>query len=112
MRLLLISVGRLKAGPEREMAARYIERAGAAGRSLGFTSINLREIEESRARRPEDRKIEEAKAIRGQLAGAGKLVLFDERGTSPSSKDFAERLAGLRDDGAATLAFVIGGHRE
>jgi len=109
MRLLLVCVGRLKSGPEREMAARYLQRAGAAGRSLGFTSIDLREIEESRARRPEDRKIEEAKSIRGPLAGSAKMILFDECGAALSSKAFAEQLSGLRDEGAATIALVIGG---
>jgi len=67
VRLLLVSVGRTKAGPERDLTERYLNRAATAGRGLGFTSIEQREIEESRARRPQDRKREEAKAIRGLL---------------------------------------------
>lgn len=68
MRLLLVCVGRPKAGPERDLAARYVERAAAAGRATGFSGVELREAEESRAVRPDDRKREEAKAIRGLLA--------------------------------------------
>ncbi len=109
MRLLLVSVGRLKAGPERDLSARYLERAGAAGRPLGFTAIDLREIEESRARRPEDRKVEEAKLIRAQMPVSTKIILFDERGTASSSADFAVFLAKLRDEGAPAIGLVIGG---
>jgi 23S rRNA pseudoU1915 N3-methylase RlmH len=63
MRLLLICLGRPKAGPERDLAARYIERA-AAGRATGISGVELREAEESRAVCPDDRKREEAEAIR------------------------------------------------
>ena len=52
MRLLLVCVGRSKAGPERDLAARYIERAAAAGRAIGFSGVELRETAESRAARP------------------------------------------------------------
>ncbi len=109
MRLLLICVGRLKAGPERDLAARYFERAGMAGRALGFSSLDLREIEESRARRPEDRKSDEAKAIRLQAGALGKTILFDERGKATSSKDFASTLAAFRDAGDPAVSLVIGG---
>jgi len=109
MRLLLVCVGRLKAGPEREMSARYLERAAAAGRPLGFSAIDSREIEESRARRPEDRKIEEAKAIRGLTAAQAKIVLFDEHGSALSSKGFAGLFAALRDEGVPAVTLVIGG---
>ena len=64
MRLLLVCVGRSKAGPERDLAAHYIERAAAAGRAIGFSGVELRETAESRAARPDDRKRDEAKAIR------------------------------------------------
>ncbi len=109
MRLLLICVGRLKAGLERDLASRYLERAGAAGRALGFTSIEWREIEESRARRPEDRKTEEAKLIRAQAVIHARIVLFDEHGSSLDSKAFAALLANIRDEGAPSISMVIGG---
>ena len=52
MRVALIAIGRLKAGPERELCARYMERATASARGVGLTGVELREIEEGRARRP------------------------------------------------------------
>jgi 23S rRNA (pseudouridine1915-N3)-methyltransferase len=109
MRLLLICVGRLKAGLERDLAARYLERASAAGRALGFTSIELHELDESRARRPEDRKAEEAKSIRNLTSAHGKALLFDEHGLATSSRDFSLRLAVLRDAGGPSISLVIGG---
>ena len=108
MRVLLAAVGRLKSGPERELLERYRARAEAAGRGLGFAGPDLAEIAESRARRPEDRRAEEAGAIRART-GSAKLILFDERGRTIGSEDFAARLAGWRDAGEAQLAFVVGG---
>ena len=44
MKLFVAAVGRLKSGPERELAARYRERADAIGRKLGFHPIDIVEI--------------------------------------------------------------------
>ncbi len=109
MRIVLAAIGRLKAGPERELSARYLERAQAACRQVGITSIDLREFEESRARRPEDRKTEEAEAIAGLLAKGGRLILLDERGKSISSADFSKDIASARDAGEASYVLAIGG---
>jgi len=70
MRLTLIGVGRLKAGPERELFARYFKRAADLGRAQGIAVVELREIDESRARRAEDRCAEEARAIRAAVPRA------------------------------------------
>ena len=48
MKLGLICVGRLKAGPERELFARYAERIRAL-RRLGLEGLELKEIDESKA---------------------------------------------------------------
>jgi len=108
MRLTICAVGRLKAGPERDLIARYAERLNAAGRSLALGPLDVVEIEESRARRPEDRKAEEA----GKLlvaAGTAAIVLLDEHGASLASEAFAERITAWRDGGMPALAFLIGG---
>ena len=108
MRLTICAVGRLKAGPERDLIARYAERLNAAGRSLALGPLDIIEIEESRARRPEDRKAEEAGKLLA-AAGAAPIVLLDEHGPSLASEAFAERLAAWRDGGTSALAFLIGG---
>jgi 23S rRNA (pseudouridine1915-N3)-methyltransferase len=109
VKLLLVAVGRLKAGPERELVARYAERCVAGGRKIGFNGFEIREIDESRARRPEDRKAEEAAAIGGLLPAQARLVCLDERGKPMTSEDFAQKLGDWRDAGAPACAVVIGG---
>lgn len=121
MKLTLLAIGRLKAGPERDLVARYSARITASARTLGLQGPDMIEISESRARREGDRRNEEALAIRSHLTrdkgggaagGAGgskRLVLFDERGKSVSSTAFADYLARWRDDGVQGAAFVIGG---
>jgi 23S rRNA (pseudouridine1915-N3)-methyltransferase len=109
MRLQLVCAGRAKAGPERELTARYIERAAAIGRALGFSGIDLREIDESRAARAEDRKREEAKSLRALLPSRCHVIALDEGGEQLTSRAFAAKLLRARDDGAAAAAVVIGG---
>lgn len=109
MRLVLAAVGRMKSGPERDLVARYVERAAALGRSLGITDFAVREIEESRARRPEDRKTEEARALRALLPVGGRLILLDERGKTLTSDDFARQIGHMRDSSVPCVMLAIGG---
>jgi 23S rRNA (pseudouridine1915-N3)-methyltransferase len=109
MRLILLSVGHTRAGPERELLERYIGRAAAAGRGVGFSSIEMREFDESRAQRPQDRKLEETKTLRAALGAAATFIACDETGKNLSSTDFAAQLGNMRDAGVATLGLVIGG---
>jgi 23S rRNA (pseudouridine1915-N3)-methyltransferase len=108
MRLTLICVGRLKAGPERELFERYFKRAGELARAQGIAAIDLREIDEGRARRAEDRQVEEARAIRAATPKGAWLTLLDERGAALTSRQWAEEIGRARDS-AADYALVIGG---
>jgi len=63
MRLVILSIGRLKQGPERELAERYRERFEDIGRKLGFRGLEIHEIPESRGRDAAVRIPEEAAAI-------------------------------------------------
>jgi 23S rRNA (pseudouridine1915-N3)-methyltransferase len=108
VRLAVITVGRLKDGPERELVERYGERLKSLGRSLGVPALQLVEIPESRARRDDDRRAEEALAIFAKTT-ASVVVAFDERGHSLTSEAFAARIAGWRDNGRTGISFVIGG---
>lgn len=109
MKLFLLGVGRLKAGPERELVARYGERCLAFGKKLGLAGLELREIDESRARRPEDRKAEEAAALAALLPPGAKKICLDERGKTMTSDAFAQKIGAWRDDGAPACALIIGG---
>ena len=108
MRLAVIAVGRLKDGPERELCERYRERASTLGRGLGLTGPDIIEIAESRGRRAEERKREEAAAITTKLS-PGLVIALDERGGSLGSDAFAARIGAARDAGTAAVTLVIGG---
>lgn len=110
MRLLVAAIGRLKAGPERDLAARYRERAAPIARSLGFPSCDLVEIPESRARRAPDRCAEEGAAILSHCGSGSAVIAYDERGRSDlPSLGLADRIAGWRDATRPALVIVIGG---
>ncbi|MGO9418635.1 23S rRNA (pseudouridine(1915)-N(3))-methyltransferase RlmH [Roseiarcus sp.] len=109
MRIALICVGRLKAGSERELFERYFTRLKGMARSVGVSDVDLREIDESRARRPEDRCDDEASTILRALAPRDVLVALDERGVSPSSEEWASDIARARDAGHSAYVVVIGG---
>jgi len=109
MRIVLICVGRLKAGPERELFERYFERLTESARGVGVTGVDLREIDESRARRPEDRREVEAAAIVAAAPSGAVLVALDQRGDSPTSEEWAADIGRARDAGQPAYAVVIGG---
>ena len=108
MRLAVIAVGRLKDGPERELCERYRERGVALGRGIGLSGPDIVEIAESRGRRPEERKREEAQAILSK-AQPGLLIALDERGRQLGSEAFASRIATARDAGTGHASLIIGG---
>ena len=109
MRIVLAAVGRVKAGPERELLDRYVTRARAAARALGVSAIDVVEVDEGRGRSAEERKREEAAGLTARLPPGAVVIALDERGRSLSSPDFAHRIGRLIDGGAPVLAFAVGG---
>ena len=108
MRIAIAAVGRLKAGPERELFERYFARIEKAGGQLGL-NFNCREIAESRAGDADTRKAQEAAALVAGLPKSASVVLLDEGGQSSTSRAFSARIVGWRDQGCQDLVFVIGG---
>jgi 23S rRNA (pseudouridine1915-N3)-methyltransferase len=109
MRLVVVAIGRLKQGPERELAERYRERFDDIGRKLGFRGLAIHEISESRARDAATRMAEEASAISALIPEKSVLMALDERGKSLDSAAFAQYLGRLRDQSVANTIFTIGG---
>ncbi len=107
MKIVLAAVGRLKDGPERALADRYIERAGQAGRALSLGPVTTIELVESRAAQAGQRKREEAEALAARLPS--RFIALDERGRDLDSAAFAQLLGRLRDEGEQALGLVIGG---
>jgi 23S rRNA (pseudouridine1915-N3)-methyltransferase len=109
MRLLVIAVGRLKSGPERDLVERYRERFSDLARRLGFRALEVHEITESRARDTATRMAEEAAAIKSLIPEGAITVALDERGKAVDSATFAKQLGRWRDESTANVVFVIGG---
>ncbi|WP_127144254.1 23S rRNA (pseudouridine(1915)-N(3))-methyltransferase RlmH [Pelagibacterium montanilacus] len=109
MRIAVSAVGRMKDGPERTLAARYLDRAVAQGRGIGLTGFAVTEMAESRASSAGARKGEEARALLAALPEKAVVIALDERGRSLASEDFAERIGQWRDMGRSDLVVIIGG---
>lgn len=98
----------MKQGPERELVARYLDRAVGSGRPLSLTGFEVIELTESRASAAATRKADEARALRSALPD-GIVVALDEHGRTMASEPFASQLARWRDDGRPAASFIIGG---
>jgi 23S rRNA (pseudouridine1915-N3)-methyltransferase len=102
--LAIVALGRLSRGPEADLVKDYAGRAHAAGRALGFGTVEVIEVE---SRKPG--KAAEGEALLAALVGFDHICACDEHGPAATSRAFAARLAALRDGGARRAAFVIGG---
>ncbi len=109
MEVTILAVGRLKSGPERELAARYLERARKAGRGPGFRGFDVQEFAESRSSRAAERILQEQDTLMAALSKGGRIVCLDERGELPDSTGFAAELSRDADAAIARTSFVIGG---
>lgn len=109
MRVLVTAVGRLKQGPERELAASYRKRAETIGRAFGIREIEIVEIRESRAPDVERRRVEESIAIANVIPERSTIVILDERGESLGSAALAALLRQWRAEDRPAACFIIGG---
>ncbi|EJW13038.1 methyltransferase RlmH [Rhodovulum sp. PH10] len=109
MRILVAAVGRMKAGAERELADRYLDRLVKAGGGIGLRGVELLEVKDSPARDAERRKLEEAIALANLIPDGAVTVLLDPRGENLSSESIAGKLRAWRDGGREAVALVIGG---
>ncbi|MCZ4259243.1 23S rRNA (pseudouridine(1915)-N(3))-methyltransferase RlmH [Limimaricola sp. G21655-S1] len=105
MRVRICAVGRMKSGPERALVEDYTTRFDRTGRALGLGPLTITEVD--------DRKgggmAAEAALLDRAIPGGAVICAMDEHGREMSSPDFANMLAGWRDQGRAEVAFVIGG---
>jgi 23S rRNA (pseudouridine1915-N3)-methyltransferase len=109
VRILIAAVGRLKDGPERELAEAYRKRAAAVGRALGWRDIEIVEVRESRAREAERRRTEESIAIATLIPEAAVAVILDEHGQTFDSAGFAGQLRQWRAADKPAACFIVGG---
>lgn len=109
MKIAIVAVGRMKAGPESDLATRYLERLSKAAPALGLEFAGVDEFVEGRAADAENRKRDEASRIQQRIKPGSALIVLDERGKSLTSEAFAKLIADMRDSGHRDLVFAIGG---
>ena len=109
MRLQVVGIGRLKAGPEKTLAEEYQTRLEGLGRKAGITKLTVADFSESQAQTASQRQAEEAKLLAGAMAPKAFTLVLDERGKSMSSDAFSKLLQRHLDQGTQDLAFLIGG---
>ena len=100
MRLTICAVGRLKAGPERDLIDKYQKRVQ--------WPIEIIEVEERRKLSAAELKSRESCLLLGALPPGAVCIAMDERGKTLSSEDFAGKLNEWRNQGR-DIAFLIGG---
>ncbi len=109
MRLLIAAVGRLKQGPERELAERYRKRAEQAGGRLGLREFEIVEVRESRADDAVRRMLEESIALATIIPEKAAVVVLDATGENLDSAAFAAQLKLWREEGRPATVYPIGG---
>jgi len=105
MKVTILAVGRLRAGPEKTLLDDYITRFDRNARALGLGHLDLREVEPRRG----SGQAAEEQALLAALPQDAMIIALDERGRQSTSPEFAGLLADLRDQGRRELVFVIGG---
>lgn len=105
MRLTILAVGRLRAGPEADLVSDYLARFDRAGRPLGLGPARLIEVEDRRG----GGTAAEAALLEAALPKGASLAALDERGRMLTSPDFAASLHRLAESGTRDLALAIGG---
>src|SRR5258708_2337860 len=101
MRLHIVAVGKLKAGPHAALARHYADRLA--------WPLAIREVEEKRPLPASERREREGALLLAAAPAGAVLIALDERGKTLTSPAFAQKLAVWRDSGTADLAFLIGG---
>ena len=109
MRLIVAAIGRLKAGPDRELAERFRDRVAKGGRAVGLRDIEIVEIRESRAQEAAKRVLEESIALANLIPEGAVVVALDQSGEALASESITGVLRGWRDAGRPAAVFCIGG---
>ncbi|MBI4184825.1 MAG: 23S rRNA (pseudouridine(1915)-N(3))-methyltransferase RlmH [Proteobacteria bacterium] len=101
MKILIGAVGRARSGPEADLFTAYAARLARP--------LRLREVVERRPLPPAELRRREAELLLALVPAGARVVALDERGRALSSAAFAQTLGRWRDEGAAEVAFLIGG---
>jgi len=105
MRVQICAVGHLRKGPEKALIDDYLGRFAKSSRALGLGPAVLLEVEDKKG----GGMAGEAALLSRAVPKGALICTMDERGKVMTSPEFANLLAGWRDQGRQDVAFVIGG---
>lgn len=105
MKITLRAGGVLRNGPEKTLLDDYMTRAQGLARGTGFLAIEEQGVE---LKGQYDRAAETEKLL-SAVNPSDELIILDERGKSPTSRDIAKHFSRLRDEGVGVCYIVIGG---
>jgi len=106
MKVTILAIGRLKAGPEKELCDDYLTRARSLGRACGITALTIRDFAEANEPRRQDA---EAKILADAVPPRSYRIVLDERGKALDTMHFVALIRRQIEAGAGDLAFLIGG---
>jgi 23S rRNA (pseudouridine1915-N3)-methyltransferase len=109
LEISVLAVGRMKAGAERELCERYLERARKVGPKLGLRGFGVEEIAESRAGRAAERIAAEEVILAQRLRDGDRIVCLEVAGELISSENLATTLKKDAEASVARTVFIIGG---
>jgi 23S rRNA (pseudouridine1915-N3)-methyltransferase len=105
MDITIISIGKWKASPEKELFTSYRQRLPWPVELIELPSKELPDAQRQKA--------DEAQRMRETYAQwpNAKRIVLDERGQALTSRDLADRIRGWRDEQAVRkLVVLVGGH--
>jgi 23S rRNA (pseudouridine1915-N3)-methyltransferase len=100
MRILISAIGKAKSGPENHLYQDYTKR-------LPWKVTCSEHV--AKAQSPTQRIERESQLLLESCKGYDKLIALDETGKLYSSSEFAKQIEGWQQQGASSLAFMIGG---
>lgn len=102
MHILISAIGKLnKRSHEQALIDDYIQKTR--------WKITIHESEEKKSLSGDTLKEAEGKLLWAPIPKGAKVVVLDERGQEPSSRELAKTICKWRDTGTQDIAFLIGG---
>lgn len=100
MRIDILSIGRLKKGPQQDLLDMYAKRM--------HWTLNVREFDSRKGDAP-SRQFDENNQLQQWLVQGACVWALDEKGKNPSSTEIAGMIGNLQQQGRPHLQIMIGG---
>lgn len=102
MQIVILAIGKLKKNtPEDLLIQDYLKKTK--------WSVTVKESEEKKSLSGDQLKEAESLLLLSAIPQGGKIIALDERGKTPSSREFANLLGKWIDEGVPSISFLIGG---